>query len=108
MAIEPVHTDLDDVQAIGQSLLRNGTLGVLSGIVIGAAAGLIGVGGIARSHASEKNRCQPSCRQDGWHRFATPISATPISFQQISPRTVKRNWAQARAWLGQALAESRP
>ena len=28
--------------------------------------------------------------------------------QRISPRTVKRNWAQARAWLGRALAESRP
>lgn len=45
MAIEPDHTDLNDVQAVGQSLLRNGTLGFLSGIVIGAAAGLIGVGG---------------------------------------------------------------
>jgi RNA polymerase sigma factor (TIGR02999 family) len=28
--------------------------------------------------------------------------------QQISRRTVKRNWAQARAWLGRALAESKP
>jgi RNA polymerase sigma factor (TIGR02999 family) len=28
--------------------------------------------------------------------------------QQISPRTVKRNWTRARAWLGRALAESRP
>jgi RNA polymerase sigma factor (TIGR02999 family) len=28
--------------------------------------------------------------------------------QQISPRTVKRNWARARAWLGRALAESKP
>ncbi len=28
--------------------------------------------------------------------------------QRNSPRTVKRSWAQARAWLGRALAESRP
>jgi DNA-directed RNA polymerase specialized sigma24 family protein len=28
--------------------------------------------------------------------------------QRISPRTVKRSWAQARAWLWRALAESRP
>jgi RNA polymerase sigma factor (TIGR02999 family) len=28
--------------------------------------------------------------------------------QQSSPRTVKRNWAQARAWLGRALAEPKP
>jgi RNA polymerase sigma factor (TIGR02999 family) len=28
--------------------------------------------------------------------------------QRISPRTVKRIWAQARAWLGRTLAESRP
>jgi RNA polymerase sigma factor (TIGR02999 family) len=28
--------------------------------------------------------------------------------QRISPRTVKRNWAQARAWLGRALAERKP
>ena len=27
--------------------------------------------------------------------------------QRISPRTAKRNWAQARAWLGRAVAESR-
>jgi uncharacterized membrane protein YfcA len=45
MAIEQDHTDLNDVQPVGQSLQRNGTLGFLSGIVIGVAAGLIGVGG---------------------------------------------------------------
>jgi DNA-directed RNA polymerase specialized sigma24 family protein len=28
--------------------------------------------------------------------------------QRISPRTAKRNWAQARARLGRAPAESRP
>jgi RNA polymerase sigma factor (TIGR02999 family) len=28
--------------------------------------------------------------------------------QQLSPRTVKRTWARARAWLGRALAESNP
>ena len=28
--------------------------------------------------------------------------------QQISRRTVKRNWAEAGAWLGRALAESKP
>ena len=28
--------------------------------------------------------------------------------QQISPRTVKRNWAYARAWLGRELAETKP
>lgn len=28
--------------------------------------------------------------------------------RQTSPRTVKRNWAQARAWLGRALAEPKP
>ena len=25
--------------------------------------------------------------------------------QGVSPRTVKRNWAYARAWLGRALAD---
>jgi RNA polymerase sigma factor (TIGR02999 family) len=28
--------------------------------------------------------------------------------QQISPRTVKRNWAYARAWLGRELAQANP
>jgi RNA polymerase sigma factor (sigma-70 family) len=28
--------------------------------------------------------------------------------QRISPRTVKRNWSRARAWLGRALAEREP
>jgi sirohydrochlorin ferrochelatase len=28
--------------------------------------------------------------------------------QQSSSRTVKRNWAQPRAWLGRALAEPKP
>jgi RNA polymerase sigma factor (TIGR02999 family) len=28
--------------------------------------------------------------------------------QNISPRTVKRNWAYARAWLGRALAKADP
>jgi uncharacterized protein len=45
MVIEPDYPELNDVQAVAQSLLQNGTLGFLSGIVIGAAAGLIGVGG---------------------------------------------------------------
>ena len=45
MPIEFDHTDLIHVQAVEQSHVRNGTLGFLSGIVIGAAAGLIGVGG---------------------------------------------------------------
>jgi hypothetical protein len=26
-------------------------------------------------------------------------------FRGVSPRTVKRNWAYARAWLGRALAD---
>jgi DNA-directed RNA polymerase specialized sigma24 family protein len=29
-------------------------------------------------------------------------------FQGISPRTVKRNWAYARAWLGRELADYDP
>jgi hypothetical protein len=36
---------VDSGQSEGPSLRRGGTLGFLSGIVIGAAAGLIGVGG---------------------------------------------------------------
>ncbi len=45
MAVEPNHVEIDSVHAVEPSLGRSGTLGFLSGIVIGAAAGLIGVGG---------------------------------------------------------------
>jgi uncharacterized membrane protein YfcA len=45
MAADPEIIEQDDTQAAGPTLLRNGTLGFLSGIAIGAAAGLIGVGG---------------------------------------------------------------
>lgn len=45
MAVEPDHADLESGRAVEPSLRRGGTLGFLSGIVIGAAAGLIGVGG---------------------------------------------------------------
>jgi RNA polymerase sigma factor (TIGR02999 family) len=42
-------------------------------------------------------------------RLFAGISVEEIAeIQRISPRTVKRNWAQARAWLGRALAESKP
>lgn len=45
MAVESEHAALDGHQAEEPSLRRGGTLGFLSGIAIGAAAGLIGVGG---------------------------------------------------------------
>jgi uncharacterized protein len=45
MAVQPDHVDQESGPAAGPSLARDGTLGVLSGVVIGAAAGLIGVGG---------------------------------------------------------------
>jgi uncharacterized membrane protein YfcA len=45
MAVESDHAALDGHQAEEPSLRRGGTLGLLSGIGIGAAAGLIGVGG---------------------------------------------------------------
>ena len=45
MAVQPDHVDQESGQAVGPSLGKGGTLGFLSGIVIGAAAGLIGVGG---------------------------------------------------------------
>jgi hypothetical protein len=28
--------------------------------------------------------------------------------QRVAPRTVKRNWAYARAWLGRELAAAKP
>jgi uncharacterized membrane protein YfcA len=39
------HREVLGAEAAGPSLRKGGTLGFLSGIVIGAAAGLIGVGG---------------------------------------------------------------
>jgi uncharacterized protein len=45
MAVMPDHIEQKDAQAKGPSLRRDGTLGFLSGVVTGAAAGLIGVGG---------------------------------------------------------------
>jgi RNA polymerase sigma factor (TIGR02999 family) len=42
-------------------------------------------------------------------RLFAGLSVEEIAeIRQVSPRTVKRSWAQARAWLGRALAESRP
>jgi RNA polymerase sigma factor (TIGR02999 family) len=42
-------------------------------------------------------------------RIFAGLSVEEIAeIQRISPRTVKRNWARARAWLGRALAESKP
>jgi RNA polymerase sigma factor (TIGR02999 family) len=41
-------------------------------------------------------------------RIFAGVSVEEIAeIQRISPRTVKRNWAQARAWLGRALGESK-
>jgi RNA polymerase sigma factor (TIGR02999 family) len=37
--------------------------------------------------------------------FAGMTVAEIAQFQGISPRTVKRNWAYARAWLGRELAD---
>src|SRR5215472_17161814 len=45
MAVQSAHVGLESGQTEAPSPLRGGTLGFLSGIVIGAAAGLIGVGG---------------------------------------------------------------
>jgi uncharacterized membrane protein YfcA len=45
MAVEPEHVERKRNRAKEPSLQRSGTLGALSGVVIGAAAGLIGVGG---------------------------------------------------------------
>ncbi len=45
MTVEPDHADLQSDRAVEPSLARGGILGVLFGTVIGAAAGLIGVGG---------------------------------------------------------------
>jgi uncharacterized protein len=45
MAVNPDHIEQKDALAKGRPLRRGGTLGFLSGIVIGTAAGLIGVGG---------------------------------------------------------------
>jgi RNA polymerase sigma factor (TIGR02999 family) len=42
-------------------------------------------------------------------RLFAGLSVEEIAeIQRTSPRTVKRNWARARAWLGRALAESGP
>ena len=39
-------------------------------------------------------------------RFLTPFPVEEVAqVQDVSPRTVKRNWAYARAWLGRALAD---
>ena len=41
-------------------------------------------------------------------RFLTPSPVEEVAqVQGVSPRTVKRNWAYARAWLGRALADER-
>jgi RNA polymerase sigma factor (TIGR02999 family) len=40
--------------------------------------------------------------------FAGMSVAEIAEIQRISPRTVKRNWAHARAWLGRALGEAKP
>jgi len=45
MIVEPNHAGRESSRAAERSLARSGTLGFLSGIIIGAAAGLIGVGG---------------------------------------------------------------
>jgi uncharacterized protein len=45
MIVEPNHARRESSRAVEPSLARTGTLGVLLGIIIGAAAGLIGVGG---------------------------------------------------------------
>jgi uncharacterized membrane protein YfcA len=45
MAIKPNHLERETGQAVDPSLRLSGAIGFLSGIVIGAAAGLIGVGG---------------------------------------------------------------
>ena len=45
MPVEPNHVEIDSIHEVEPSLGRSGTLGFLSGIVIGAVAGLIGVGG---------------------------------------------------------------
>jgi hypothetical protein len=45
MAVKPHYIEQKDAVAKGTSFRWDGTLGFLLGIVIGAAAGLIGVGG---------------------------------------------------------------
>src|SRR5215472_7435481 len=45
MAVQSAHVGLESGQTEAPSPLKGGTFGFLSGIVIGAAAGLIGVGG---------------------------------------------------------------
>jgi DNA-directed RNA polymerase specialized sigma24 family protein len=41
-------------------------------------------------------------------RLFAGLSVEEIAeIQHISPRKVKRNWAQARAWPGRALGESK-
>jgi predicted transcriptional regulator len=40
--------------------------------------------------------------------FAGMTVAEIAQFQGISPRTVKRNWTYAQAWLGRELADYTP